>query len=542
MTQTADNSTGGSPRRGETIASTGPLPGPARPADGPETVGLRRADIRRAEQQRTTDGRSGATDGPDTVSLRRADIRRAEQEAAKKGGTTAPGTSEIDLGTAGGSGSAGGGKRPVESPFGRWRRLPLKAVLVGVVVAAVAVPTLLKVTGTDSVVLGLRDDDRPRDSRSDDADPTDPSVIGDPATGSATGPAPVIGGAVATTGPDGRTTTRSAPPRGGPAAGPDGPGKGSVPVVPGASFYVSPNGSDSGSGAANAPFGTIRKAFETLRPGDTLVIGDGVYTEKLDDVKNARGTANAPITVKAAPGARPVVEGLLWFHDADYWHVSGLNVRWDDSDGKGPHMMKFAGGTGWSYTDAEISGARAYAAILLSDNTSAFRLANLYVHDTADTHGTNQDHLIYANADTSGGVIERCILADSPNGRAIKIGVPDGSSDVTGNLTIRYNTMYNNLGPSNVQLSYNARNVKIYRNIMVKPSSGTENVTGFNLEGSGNVVYDNLVYQSAGAAQKTDGLKDGGGNVVANPGFVNASGGNFRTNAAKAKAYGRYGG
>ncbi|WP_088284810.1 hypothetical protein [Kineosporia sp. A_224] len=500
MTQTADNGTGGSPRRGETIASTGPLPGPARPADGPETVSLRRADIRRAEQQRTTDGRSGATDGPDTVSLRRADIRRAEQEAAKKGGTTAPGTSEIDLGTAGGSGSAGGGKGPVESPFGRWRRLPLKAVLVGVVVAAVAVPTLLKVTGTDSVVLGLRDDDRPRDSRSDSAEPTDPSVIGDPATGTKTGPGSVIGGAVATTGPDGRTTTRS------------------------------------------APFGTIRKAFETLRPGDTLVIGDGVYTEKLDDVKNARGTASAPITVKAAPGARPVVEGLLWFHDADYWHVSGLNVRWDDSDGKGPHMMKFAGGTGWSYTDAEISGARAYAAILLSDNTSAFRLANLYIHDTADTHGTNQDHLIYANADTSGGVIERCILANSPNGRAIKIGVPDGSSDVTGNLTIRYNTMYNNLGPSNVQLSYNARNVKIYRNIMVKPSSGTENVTGFNLEGSGNVVYDNLVYQSAGAAQKTDGLKDGGGNVVANPGFVNAGGGNFRTNAAKAKAYGRYGG
>jgi hypothetical protein len=363
------------------------------------------------------------------------------------------------------------------------------------------------------------------------------ATAGTATAGTATaGTATTAGTSSATSGP---SASRRPSTSGSRTTAPAGP----VPVVPGASHYVSPAGSDSAAGSSSSPWRTLDKALSALRPGDTLVVGDGTYDEQLDSVKITPGTAGGPIRVRAAPGAHPVVTGLLWFHDADYWDVAGINVRWDSSAGDGDHMVKFSGGRGWTFRDAEISDARAYAAILIADGAQAFRLSGLYVHDTVPTHDTNQDHLIYVNTDAGGGVIERCILAGSPNGRAVKIGPPSGTNDARGNLTIRYNTMYDNGGPSNVQVSQNTSNVKVYRNIMVKPGSGMQNVTALSLSGSGNVVSDNVVFASAGAVEPGfSGLKDGGGNVKLDPQFRNAAGGDFRTGNAKVAGYGRYAG
>ena len=61
--------------------------------------------------------------------------------------------------------------------------------------------------------------------------------------------------------------------------------------------------------------------MERLRPGDTLVVGDGTYRGDVTGWKAAKGSAAAPITVTAAPGANPVVVGRLWFRDADHYFV-----------------------------------------------------------------------------------------------------------------------------------------------------------------------------------------------------------------------------
>ena len=61
-----------------------------------------------------------------------------------------------------------------------------------------------------------------------------------------------------------------------------------------------------------------------------------------------------------------------------------------------------------------------------------------------------------------------------------------------GNVVIRYNTFYDNRGPSNVQLSYGASRVRIYRNIFVRSGYGKPNVTTYRLSGYGNVVADNV--------------------------------------------------
>jgi hypothetical protein len=307
-------------------------------------------------------------------------------------------------------------------------------------------------------------------------------------------------------------------------------------------LFVSPEGSDDAAGTEGEPLGTLGTALARLQPGDTLVVADGEYRESLRDLVIAPGQADRRIRVEAAPGANPVLVGHLWLTGADYWDVTGLDVRWDSRNNKGNHMVKFIGGTGWTLTAGELSRAKSYAALLISGGANKFTVSDMYIHDTRKANGRNQDHLVYVNTDARGGVIERNVLVGSPNGRAIKVGPPeDGGDEVLGNVVIRYNTMVDNRGPSNVSLSYNTSGVKIYRNIMVDPDKGMANVTAKDLSGSGNRVWDNVIFGSEGPDEPgTDGLEDGGGNVVADPDFTDPAGGDFHPRNPKATGYGAY--
>ena len=57
-------------------------------------------------------------------------------------------------------------------------------------------------------------------------------------------------------------------------------------------YYVSPTGSDSNNGTAGAPLRTIQKAETIVKPGDTVIVKDGIYTDTNSDgdiIKIARG-------------------------------------------------------------------------------------------------------------------------------------------------------------------------------------------------------------------------------------------------------------
>ena len=308
-------------------------------------------------------------------------------------------------------------------------------------------------------------------------------------------------------------------------------------------FFTDPHGSDKDEGTADKPFRTIEQGLEALRPGDTLTIGDGTYHERLKHLEISPGTADDPITVRAAPGASPVLKGLLWLPDASYWHLSGLDVTWDDDNGKHDHMVKFQGGTGWSMTDAEVWGSRSQAAILVTDNSSKWRLAHLFVHSTHDTGGNNQDQLIYVSSTSGGGLIERCLLTDSPNGRGVKIGPPDARSSRIGDVVIRYNTFYDNMGPSNIQLSRNSSGNQIYRNIFMKPGDDEANVTAYELEGSDNSIHDNIYVNSTPSiADHDSGLDVGDGNLQRDPRFVSPEKDDFHPQDPVSERYGAYAG
>lgn len=276
-----------------------------------------------------------------------------------------------------------------------------------------------------------------------------------------------------------------------------------------------------------------------MRPGGQLIVRGGTYAERIKNPSIVAGTSDAPVIVAAAPGERPVVSGLLWLKGASYWTIDGINVTWSDANLASEHMVKMTDGVGWRYTASEIWGAHSYAGLLIAGTPSNWTVDHLYVHDTYATNGTNQDHLIYVNAGLGSGRVAWNVLANSSNGRAIKVGPPSATSGVAGNVLIDHNTMFNNLGPSNVQLAWGTSDVTITLNIMDRSGANRNSVTAYQLSGTGNLVTDNVYWDSAGASDVVPGVTVGP-NLHADPMFADVAGGDYHATNDLVLNYGAY--
>ncbi|HEV8712663.1 MAG TPA: right-handed parallel beta-helix repeat-containing protein, partial [Candidatus Binatia bacterium] len=61
----------------------------------------------------------------------------------------------------------------------------------------------------------------------------------------------------------------------------------------------------SGTGSSSSPFGSIAAAMAVAQPGDTISVRAGTYNEAV--ITQRAGTATLPITLRAVPGAGPVL-------------------------------------------------------------------------------------------------------------------------------------------------------------------------------------------------------------------------------------------
>ncbi|MBC8011339.1 MAG: right-handed parallel beta-helix repeat-containing protein, partial [Burkholderiales bacterium] len=105
-----------------------------------------------------------------------------------------------------------------------------------------------------------------------------------------------------------------------------------------ATLHVSAEGDDANDGTSSAKaFRTLQKAADLAEPGDTVLVGDGVY-EDTGDTKTGGsslvslskfGRPDAWTTFKAAPGARPVLRPKGWGGitiSGAYYIIDGLTV------------------------------------------------------------------------------------------------------------------------------------------------------------------------------------------------------------------------
>jgi hypothetical protein len=120
----------------------------------------------------------------------------------------------------------------------------------------------------------------------------------------------------------------------------------------GATYWVSPQGSDANSGTtSNTPFATPHKAVTAaLAPGDTIYIRGGNYSfnVRISLGSSKVGAAGNPIKFWAYPGELPVFDFDSMPESSDkaldmrrsYWHVKGIEVK------NAPDSGIFVGGTG----------------------------------------------------------------------------------------------------------------------------------------------------------------------------------------------------
>jgi putative cell wall-binding protein len=126
------------------------------------------------------------------------------------------------------------------------------------------------------------------------------------------------------------------------------------------------------------PFCTLHGALAVVQPGDTVQIADGDYIES--DVISVRGTADAPITITAAPAPGPSVviesasgddpNAILDFEHAAYVRLSGLLF-----DGASTAATVLVNASSHIVLDNNIIGGNAPVdlAITGSDSTSVTR-------------------------------------------------------------------------------------------------------------------------------------------------------------------------
>lgn len=93
-------------------------------------------------------------------------------------------------------------------------------------------------------------------------------------------------------------------------------------VASGDTIYVSPSGSDMNPGSQQAPLKTISAAAEQARAGDTVLVLEGVYRERVAPPRG--GEPNMPIIYRGEPGKRVVIKGSeVWRPD---WRHEGGGV------------------------------------------------------------------------------------------------------------------------------------------------------------------------------------------------------------------------
>jgi hypothetical protein len=274
-------------------------------------------------------------------------------------------------------------------------------------------------------------------------------------------------------------------------------------------LYVAPTGADfalDGKTVApnsiDTPWRTLFMTIRRARPGDTIVVRGGVYREAAGWGAVA-GLRTMPIRLESYPGERVVLMGTLQLDRADYWLVKGINVTWNPDRNRTQFLVKFEGGVGWQFLDAEVWGSRGVSNLMVTGSEKYgiardYLIAGNCIHDN-DTVGDPfmNDHNIYLMPGyTSGpGVIERNILFNAENGSNIKAA---GGTSITGSAraTIRYNTMAT--AAAGVIIGYGTHHTTMTRNLIGPQVGGSASynaaILGNHVAGAENHAANTAVY------------------------------------------------
>jgi hypothetical protein len=286
----------------------------------------------------------------------------------------------------------------------------------------------------------------------------------------------------------------------------------------GGARYVSPKGSDRNSGTIVRPYRTVQRALRSAGPGTTVYVRTGTYEARVELSRS--GTASAPITLTAYPGAHPVFTGRLKI-TGSYVRVKGIKFIGGTSANRDDALIYVSEAANVTIEGSEFSSS-SKSAIFVSG--SSVQILGNYIHDTGTTWG--QDHGIYWHHGT-GGLIANNLIVNT-----IGYGIhlyPDADG-----IVVTQNTV---VGSQRSGITVSGTDGHTSDDDLV-----VNNVVAFNKEwgirsywgdavGTGNRVLDNLSFGN-GDANFGSGAVGAGlafdGNISGDPLFVDAGAGDYR--------------
>jgi Periplasmic copper-binding protein (NosD) len=166
----------------------------------------------------------------------------------------------------------------------------------------------------------------------------------------------------------------------------------------GTTYVLDPDGHDSDPGTAAKPWGSLAYAATKLKPGDTLDVKGGTYQRESIDWQTS-GSANGPITIRAAAGETPVFDG------------GGVG-----------HFAVIRGGAGYLVFDGlTITGYHIVDDGIIVAMEGAHDLTFQNLRMTGNGGEDKRSHLIYLGAPDVHDVVIRANLLDGIPGGAIHL-------------------------------------------------------------------------------------------------------------------------
>ena len=230
----------------------------------------------------------------------------------------------------------------------------------------------------------------------------------------------------------------------------------------------------------------FERVANSLQPGDELVLSSGVYSQTGRRALTVQGTADKPITIRAANGQEPILTrpaggnrryNNIEFVDCCYVVIRGLHFQGGSSG------VRFIRGHHVTFESCEICQTTNNALTMNSGNCDAFVIRNNHIHHTG-------------------------LREDGPTeGEGMYIGGHDGSC-VTTNSLIEGNHVHHLRGTSiggsdGIEIKYGSSN-NVVRNNVIHDTNLARPYPGIFVYGGGptvNIVEGNKIWNAGEGIQ-----------------------------------------
>lgn len=279
-------------------------------------------------------------------------------------------------------------------------------------------------------------------------------------------------------------------------------------------FCVSKIGSDQNTGSCTAPWKTIQKALDTVRPGQTILVRPGIYRENL--VARRSGTPTDRIILRPYAGGKVVLHGTLRVQ-ANNLRIVGLRV-----DGKGlvrPTPLVYVNGARSVTLERLEIVDSIRSGLFVSNDASDVDVIACWVH----ANGTRPklDHgIVFARGEQ--GTIESTLVEANAAGGILVYPAFDS-------VLVNQNTIVRN-GAFGILVGgerLTSDEVVIANNIVAfNGGQGIRTFWGGDV-GSGNIATYNLIWGNSEDDVSRAGMAQQG-NFHAAPRFIDVGSGDFR--------------